>query len=133
LRIESVHVAAYGAELAAVICFVLAFRRLDLSRVARGALQSALEASRVLRSSESNDEEKERAARSASLALFRSLGSITVRSVAALAVSFVPLAVFHVAGLARISEVNRLMLSTNGIVLGVVVAALVYVSTKVRT
>jgi hypothetical protein len=124
--------AVYAAELTAVVCFVLAFQWFGVTRAARQAIQSGLVASRKMRDPATSDDEKEEAARAASLVLLRSFGSITIRSAAALAVSFLPLLAFEVTGLARLQAVNRLMLSWTGLLLALVVAVLMYFAMKVR-
>lgn len=118
----------YAAELAAVLCFVLVFDRLGVVTVARRAFQSAVDASKTVRDAGLSDDEKERAARAASLELLGCFGSITIRSVAALAASVLLLLLFHVSGLARMSDVNSLMLSWPGIVVALAAAAAVYVA-----
>jgi hypothetical protein len=118
--------AIYGAELAAVVCFVIALRRFGVVAAARRGVQSGLEASRLLRDSGSSDEDKERVARAASGVLLRSFGSIAVRSAAALAVSLLPLLLLDLAGLVPIAAVNQLMLSANGVLFASATVALLY-------
>jgi hypothetical protein len=118
--------AIYGAELAAVVCWVIAWWRLDVSTAARQGIHAGLDASRKLRDPASSDEDKERAARAASAVLFRSLGSIATRSIAALAVAFLPLFLLDFAGVASISAVNQLMLSLNGILFASAAVGLMY-------
>jgi hypothetical protein len=117
---------SYGAGFAAVICFMLVFERLRVSAVSRRALQTAIDISKILRNAAATDDEKERAARAASLELLRCFGSITVRSAAALVASLLLLLFLQAFGLARISEVNRLMLSWQGILVAVAAAMVVY-------
>ena len=124
-------IAVYAAELISVVCFVLAFQRFGVPAAAQYAIQSGVDATRRMRDQASSDDEKEQAARAASLVLLRSFGSITARSVAALAVSVLPLLVFDFTGLARLASVNQLMLSLNGLLLALVAAVLMYVF-KVR-
>jgi hypothetical protein len=121
----------YAAEVAAIVCFVLAFHRFGVTAAARRAIQSGLDASKRMRDPAASDDERERAARGASLVLLRSFGSITVRSAAALAASFLPLLIFDVTGLAHIQAVNRLMLSWQGLLIASVAVALIYL-VKVR-
>lgn len=123
--------AVYAAELTAVVCFVLAFQRFGVPAAAHHAIQSGVDASRRMRDPASSDDEKEQAARAASLVLLRSFGSIAWRSAAALAASVVPLLVFDFTGLARLASVNELMLSWNGLLVASLVAVLMYVL-KVR-
>ena len=118
----------YGAGLAAVICFMLVFERLRVTAVARRALQTAIDASKTFRNGAATDDEKERAARAASLELFRCFGSITIRSAAALVASVLLLLLFQASGLARISEVNLLMLSWQGVLVALAAGMVVYLA-----
>jgi hypothetical protein len=124
-------IAIYAAELTAVVFFVLAFQRFGVPAAAHFAIQSGVDASRRMRDPASSDDEKEQAARAASLVLMRSFGSIAGRSAAALAASVLPLLVFDFTGLARLASVNELMLSWNGLLVALLVAAVMYVL-KVR-
>jgi hypothetical protein len=94
--------------------------------VVRRAIRSWLEASKTIRDAASSDDQKEQAARMASVDLLRSFGSITARSAAAVGASFIPLVLFQAAGLARISAVFSLMLSWDGILVALAAAALAY-------
>jgi len=118
----------YAAALAAVACFIIAFERLGVVAVARGAMRSALDASRVMRDARLSDEEKERAVRASSLVLLRSFGSITIRSAAALAISLLPVLALQAAGLAALPAVNRLLLSWQGLLLASVTVAVAYLA-----
>jgi hypothetical protein len=125
-------VAIYGSEFIAVVCFLVAFQRFGVVAVAQGAIRSGINISHVMRDRSLSDDQKEQAARRTSLVLLRDFGVITLRSGAALAVSFLPVFVMDVAGIAPISAVNRLMLSWNGIVFASAVAAVVYFVTMRR-
>jgi hypothetical protein len=124
-------VAVYAAEFAAVVCFVLAFHWFGVTTAARRAIQAGLDASKRVRNPAASDDEKEQAARAASLVLLRCFGSITARSGGALAASFLLLLIFDVTGLVRLQAVNRLVLSWQGFLIASVAVALMYL-VKVR-
>jgi hypothetical protein len=113
----------FGAALAAIACFAIAFERLGVLAVAQRVMESGLSASRAMRDATASDDEKERIARSASLVLLRSFGSITVRSVLAVAASVVPVMALQSAGVVRLSAVNDLLMSWSGLLLASVVVA----------
>ena len=131
IGVSPVLVAVYAAEIAAVVCFVLAFQWFGVTPAARRAVQSGLDASKRMRDPAASDDEKEHAARAASLVLLRSFGSITARSAAALAPPFLLLLILDVTGLVRLQAVNRLMLSWQGFLFASVAVALMYL-VKVR-
>ena len=118
--------ATYAAALMAVACFAIAFDRLGVASVARRAMASGVDAARVMRARVVSDDEKERAVRAASRVLIRCFGSIALRGTAALGVSLLPLLVLDVAGWVRVSAVNRLLTSWNGIVLASATVAALY-------
>ena len=118
----------YGAALLAVVCFGLAFERLGVVAVAERALQSGLNASRILRDASLNDDDKERAVRGASLVLLRHFGAIVSRSVVALAASLVPLLVLDQTGIASLAAVNSLLFSWTGLLFASVVVGLFYLA-----
>jgi hypothetical protein len=110
--------------LVAIVCFAIAFEGLGILSVARRAIQSGVGATNVMRAALSDDE-KEQAARAASVVLLQCFGSITVRSAAAVAASLLPLLMFDVAGIVDLSAVNDLLLSWRGLLLGSVAIGLV--------
>jgi hypothetical protein len=64
-----------------------------------------------------SDDEKERSARTTSLTLFRSFGSIAWRSALAVTLSIAPVSVLQLANLARLSAVNDVLMSWSGLAL----------------
>jgi hypothetical protein len=117
-----------GAALLTIVCFALALEKLGIFRVALRAVKSGRDASHVLRNSVMSDDQKEREVRALSLVLLRCFGSISVRAVAAVAASVVPLWLLHTAGIVRISAVNELLVSWRGVVLASVAIGAVHVA-----
>jgi hypothetical protein len=117
----------YGAALAAIACFAIAFERLGILAVAQRVMASGLNASRAMRDATASDDEKERIARSASLVLLRSFGSITVRSALAVAASVVPVLALQSAGVVRLSAVNDLLMTWTGLLLAAIVIAAMWI------
>ena len=107
----------YAAAVLAVACFAMALDRFRVFPIARRAIQAASDASRMMRDKSVEDDEKERSVRAASFVLFQSFGSITLRSVAALAVSFLPVILLQIADVVHLSAVNRLLMSWSGLLL----------------
>ena len=118
--------ATYAAALGAVVCFAVVFRRLGVVAAARTAVETGLGAARVMRDPVMTDLEKERAVQAASLALARGFGSIAARSAAALGASLLPLLALQWMGLTRLSSVNGLLMSWNGILLASAAMTLVF-------
>jgi len=110
----------------AIACFAIGLERLGVFSVALRAIQSARDASRVLRDSDLSDTEKERAVRAASLVLLQCFGSITLRSALAVGASLVPLFALQFAGLLRVSGVNRVLMSWSGFLLASGTVAVLY-------
>ena len=104
----------YAATLAAFACFAVALHRCKVLSVARRAVQTGLDAARVMRDADLTDRDKEQSVRAASLVLVRCFGSIVVRSAVAVAASLVPLLALDFAGLVRLSAVNDLLMSWTG-------------------
>jgi hypothetical protein len=108
----------------AVLTFMAALERFGVAREASEAAASSRTAAGVITDRSLSDEAKERAFRSASVALFRRFLSIGIRSVGALAVSLIPILVLTVAGLTTAEEVTSWLATARGLISTSVVAAL---------
>lgn len=117
----------FAAALTSVICFALAFQRLAIASVAGRTLHAGREAVRVMTDAKVSDEAKERIARTTSLMLMRGFWSLASRSGAAIAASLLPLVVLDIAGVVRMSAVNRLLTSWNGLLLACGALTLIHV------
>jgi hypothetical protein len=114
----------YLAAVLVAVLFGVCFASLGLVAIAAKTLETANAAMASMRDNGLNDTQKEQAARRASVALMGSFLSITGRTGLAVAISLVPLAVFHAAGLARWSAVTHFLATWQGIVLACVCVAL---------
>ncbi len=122
----------YGAALVSVICLAVAFRKFGIVSVAGKAMQSVREAVGVMRNAVMPDSAKEQAARASSQVLMWCFCSIALRAAAALGVSLLPLLILDIAGVVRLSAVNQLLTSWNGLVLACAGMALAHVMTSRR-
>jgi len=113
----------YAAAVITVACFTVALDRFRVFSIARAALDAARTASRVMGDASLSDDEKERSARTASLTLFRSFGSIAWRSALAVALSILPAGLLQIANLARFSAVNDVLMSWSGLALATTTVA----------
>ena len=93
-----------------VAVFVWAVARLRVVETSMAALRIVTESVSVFSDPALDDEGRERAARRASLRLFASAGSIAGRSVLALLLSLIPLAIADRTGLARVHDVTTVMM-----------------------
>lgn len=113
-----------AAAAIAIVCFALAFERLDIMGVAKRAIVSGKAGSGAMLNPALSDSEKERAVRAASIAMLASFGAIVWRSALAAALSALPVLVLHVTGVVNLSAVNGILVSWGGLALaaGVLVA-----------
>lgn len=116
----------YLAAALAVACFAMALDRLRVLEISRRAIQAGRDASRIMQDRSTNDARKEQLVRSASLTLFHCFGAITWRSAAAVAISVLPVMLLQVTDFVRLSSVNRLLLSWNGLLLAAGTFAVVH-------
>ena len=93
------------AAFSAVVCFLLAFQRLGVPKVASRALRTSRQGFESMRNEAISDTEKEMAVRRASVHLFRSVLSITTRTAGAFLISLGPLLLFGLTGLASVDHV----------------------------
>jgi len=119
-------IAVYGAAALAAACFALAFRWLGIAPLARRAIAISVDAGRVVRDRALDDDAKERAVRNASLTLLGHFASLTLRSIGALALSYLPVLAVDAAGVTTVSAVNGVFLSWTGVALACVAFGAVY-------
>ena len=98
-----------AAAFFSVSCFLLAFQRLGITRVASRALKTGSQGFAFLSDGALSDDEKELAVRQASLSLFKDVFSIGVRTLGAVLASLVPLIFFQMTGLASMNGVAALL------------------------
>jgi len=121
----------YLAVILISLCFMIALRFLGIISTAAGVIENARAAFRLVGDREVSDADKERLLQKASVSMMGSFISMTLRSIAAITASLLPLFVFDLTGLARFSTVTHLLATWQGVVLtGVVMASVQLV--KVR-
>lgn len=91
--------------LLSIIFFLIAFWRLKISHICVGAIKTAQSAVTTMGDKSLGDEDRERVVQGASIKLFAAFFSISVRSIMALVVSFIPIYLAHLTGLATIDAV----------------------------
>lgn len=91
--------------LLSVSLFLIAFWRLKITRVGTDAIKTANSAVATMKDKSLDDEAREKAIQGASIKLFKSFFSILIRSALALAVSFLPIYLAHLSGLAAMDDV----------------------------
>lgn len=114
----------YAAALAAVALFVLALERFGVVRESRRAIAVSRDAIRIVPDASLDDDAKERMLQQASVTLFGAFASIAGRTIAAFAVSLVPLAVGEVTGLAPARAVAAWLATPEAIVVTSVLVVL---------
>ena len=94
-----------AAAIASIGCFIVAFWLLGVARVGAGVLTVARGAVAAMRDENLDDAAREKAVQRASLQLMGAFASILVRSALALLISFLPIWIASLAGLASIEAV----------------------------
>jgi len=105
----------YLASALVVMVFVMALEGLGVTRVAAEAVSASRGAAKALGDRSLSDDEKERAVRRASVALFGKFLVIGLRSAGAVLLSLLPLFAFDLLGLTTIDAVTDWLASLTGI------------------
>ena len=94
-----------AAAIASIGCFIVTFWLLGVARVGAGVLTVARGAVTAMRDENLDDAAREKAVQRASLQLMGAFASILVRSALALLISFLPIWIASLAGLASIEAI----------------------------
>lgn len=105
-----------ATTLAATIAFALGLRITGMVHVTTAAAATARAALVTLSNDTLDDDARERAARDASLRLFKASGAIVLRAAMCVALSIVPLWLADAADVARWADVNAFFVSAPGLV-----------------
>ncbi len=95
------------AGLVAVLVFAISLERSGVAPVASKAFETVRKAALLVKDQTTTEREREAAMRSASLSSLGSFLSIGLRGIFSLVISFLPLFVFHLAGLADLRSVTE--------------------------
>lgn len=105
----------------AIIVFMAAFFALRIVAVAKTAIATSREVSRILGNAEFGDDHREQVIQKASLSLLGNFASITVRGATALGLSYLTLLAADATGMASLEDVVTLLSSWEAIVVTTVV------------
>lgn len=107
-----------ATALASIVAFLVALWLSGVVRVGAGVVATAQGAVATMRDQALDDRAREKAVQGASLRLMGAFVSIVVRGALTFAVSFVPIWLASVAGLASIAEVTEFLARWDVIVIG---------------